>query len=85
MGYSFAGVYLFSIISGSDLFPSSPGFIGALIIVYPYHLLHKRFVKIPQERKRKNKAIKKLGLENHKYINEINVSVTNSSLSHESF
>jgi len=41
----------FSIISGSDLSLSSPGFIGALIIVYPYNLLHKRFVKIPQERK----------------------------------
>ena len=61
------------------------GFIGALIIVYPYHFLHKRFIKIPQERKRINKAIKKLGLENHKYINEINDIITNSSLSHESF
>ncbi len=87
LGLSIWYSIFFGIISSLSDLPTSmgPGFIAALIIFYPYHLLHKRFIKIPLERKRINKAIKKLGLENHKYINEINDIVTNSSLSHELF
>jgi hypothetical protein len=46
-------------------------FLTCLIIYYPYHLLYKRFINKSTKKIMVN-IIKKLGLENHKYLNEVN-------------
>lgn len=76
--------FLFYLYTDTTVPPGhNPGFIGALIIFSPYLLyllLHKRLIKIPYRKKKINKAIKELGLENHKHINEIINIVNNSSV-----
>ena len=75
-------IVFFGIISVLLELPTGmgPGFIEALIIFYPYHFLYKRLINIPLSRNYRRKAINKLGLDNHKYINEINDIVKNSSV-----